>query len=585
MTSRIDLPPNPFQAPERALAPQSTLDDYEIERVIAQSSFAVVYRAYDPGLKLHVAIKEYLPDALALRGGETQVVLRARVHAERFQQGLQAFLAEAQTLARCDHPSLVRILRILQRNGTAYRVMRYAPGPTLLAHRRERGAMPDPAAMQSWLEGLLGALEALHEEGCVHGAVAPGNILLLPGDKPLLLDFDAVRGALISDRTQSMMAALEPSFAAPEQLDPSEGSSVGPWSDLYALATTLRFCISGELPAPAIGQDEGASLEPLAVVWRRRSEDQPGPGDPPPWLDALDACLRDDPQARPQSVARFRSLAGRGAARRRPPAPRATPRTLAELKLTSASASNVPDPPAQSAAAPPAPASAQAEPAPPEASSAPVETQPGRGSGPSTRPSPAVARPLPSAGHVVETGASPHAHVIADLDRTFAFVARQATEDAAAPPEEAAPARPAVDSAVRWGAWLTGRRGPWLIGAVGALLLAALAGVGLWMLKEMRPGGIGGPKIGPTAGSASVVMPAEAALLQISPPAAGPVPSAPALPADRPPAKAEKPVPAPRSACGQRSGLALLECMQEQCAKRAYAKHPQCIRLRKEQKL
>ena len=217
MTSRTALPDNPFRSPERALPAQTRLDEYEIERVLAQSSFGVVYRAYDHGLRLHVAIKEYLPDALALRSAETQVVLRARSHAERFDQGLQAFIGEAQTLARCDHPSLLRILRVLQRHGTAYRVMRYTPGPTLLEHRRQLAAPPDVAAMRSWLDALLGALDALHEEGCVHGAVAPGNILLLHGGKPLLLDFDAVRTALISDRTQSMMAALEPCFEPPEQ--------------------------------------------------------------------------------------------------------------------------------------------------------------------------------------------------------------------------------------------------------------------------------------------------------------------------------------------------------------------------------
>ena len=117
MTARPPLPPSPLRAPERALPPKTRFEEFEIERVLAQSSFAVVYRAYDHALKMHVAIKEYLPDALALRSAETQVVLRARAHAERFEQGLQAFIAEAQTLARCEHPALVRITRLLQRHG------------------------------------------------------------------------------------------------------------------------------------------------------------------------------------------------------------------------------------------------------------------------------------------------------------------------------------------------------------------------------------------------------------------------------------------------------------------------------------
>jgi serine/threonine protein kinase len=71
MTSRTALPANPFRSSERALPAQTRIDEYEIERVLAQSSFGVVYRAYDQALRLHVAIKEYLPDALALRRAET----------------------------------------------------------------------------------------------------------------------------------------------------------------------------------------------------------------------------------------------------------------------------------------------------------------------------------------------------------------------------------------------------------------------------------------------------------------------------------------------------------------------------------
>ncbi|MBN8509719.1 MAG: serine/threonine protein kinase, partial [Burkholderiales bacterium] len=300
-------------ASERALPPKTGLEEYEIERVLAQSSFSIVYRAYDHVLKLHVAIKEYLPDALAVRGGETQVVLRNRDHAERFQLGAQAFVGEAQTLARCDHPSLVRVLRIVQRHGTYYRVMRYTPGPTLLAFRRETGVAPGAAALRAWLDGLLGALEALHDEGCVHGAVAPGNVLLLPGDKPVLLDFDAVRGTLISDSTQSMMAALEPSFAPPEQQAPGDDQAQGPWSDLYSLAATLRYAIGGELPPPA-GLAPAAPLEALGAFWRRLAAVQPGLGEPPGWLGALDACLSEEPSRRPQTVAALRNLFAAGTA-------------------------------------------------------------------------------------------------------------------------------------------------------------------------------------------------------------------------------------------------------------------------------
>jgi serine/threonine protein kinase len=561
MTSRTALPANPFRPPERALPANTRLDEFEIERVLAQSSFAVVYRAYDHALKLHVAVKEYLPGVRALRSPETQVVLRARGHAERFEQGLQAFIGEAQTLARCEHPSLLRIARVLQRHGTAYRVMRYSPGPTLLAHRRELAAAPDAQAMRGWLDGLLGALEALHEEGCVHGAVAPGNILLLHGGKPLLMDFDAVRTALISDRTQSMMAALEPCFGPPEQNSAAAESAMGPWSDLYALAATLHFCISGQLPAPP--GTAARPFEPLGPVWQRQQPAVPAP----PWLSMLDACLAERAADRPASVAEVRALLE--AQPRRAPAPRAAPRPLTMVAPVETT-----------------PAQSQPQPQPqPQPSAPPVEA--------------AVIQPRPAAmpaaaPPVVAAAVDPaHARVIADLDQTFAFIAAQANEDAAKPPA-AGPADAAVEpEPALAGAAPPGQRRLLLFGAVLLLMLLLLGAAAVWMLKVYDPGLFGGTQLGDAAASPwQAAPPVPATPLAYPPPSAGrgdgSVAAVEPPPAARPPApvKAAPPPPtSPRQACGGRERYALLKCMETQCAKKAWAQHEQCVRLRQERKL
>ena len=574
MTSRTALPANPFRSPDRALPAQTRLDEYEIERVLAQSSFGVVYRAYDHALRLHVAIKEYLPDALALRSAETQVVLRARSHAERFDQGLHAFIGEAQTLARCDHASLLRIVRVLQRHGTAYRVMRYSPGPTLLEHRRQLAAPPDVAAMRGWLDALLGALDALHEEGCVHGAVAPGNILLLHGGKPLLLDFDAVRGALISDRTQTMMAALEPCFEPPEQREAGDAAeaAMGPWTDLYALAATLHFCISGQLPVSSSAP--AAAFEPLGDAWQRLRDAQPALGEVPAWFQVLDACLADPVSQRPQSVAQVRGLLDAMQpvpAPRRSPAPRAASRLV--LKEDEVVLAPIPVPPAVTA--PPVASPPVASPPPP--------------------PPPPPAAPLPPPWPVDPADAK----VIADLDKTFAFIAAQANEDAAAPAPaaEAAPEATAQDEPAP-GPKLSQRRQLWLAGAVAVLLLLAMAVAVVWMFRGYDAGSLGGTSLGNATAGALPQLPPPAAVaaltepgmpLVMPPPGAGradaaaPPPAPPPAPAATQ-ATARAPA-SPREACGKRERYALLQCMESQCAKKAWTKHEQCVRLRKERKL
>ena len=574
MTSRTALPADPFHAPERALPAQTRLDEYEIEQVLAQSNFAVVYRAYDHSLRLHVAIKEYLPDALALRSAETQVVLRARGHADRFEQGLQAFIGEAQTLARCDHPSLLRILRVLQRHGTVYRVMRYTPGPTLLEHRRSLGTAPDGAVMRGWLDALLGALEALHEEGCAHAAVAPGNILLLPGGRPLLLDFDAVRAALISDRTQSIMAALEPCFQPPEQQAAGAEQAMGPWTDLYSLAATMHFCISGQLPPPPGGPI--TTFEPLNEAWRRLRESRPGLGDAPLWLQVLDDCLAERARDRPQSVAEVRRWLDRpqaqpvsvsasvppqasaAAATAQPGVQPAAPIAGATLPAVPAGPPKAPAPGVPAAATAPAKAAAASRVAPPAAVQRPAASRaPGVSTSPTVEalsalltgkaPPPAAVGPVPSAAPAPVAALAPMApmapvarplavvapratenvparKVIADLDQTLAAIAAQATADAAR--SSAGVDVAAADGDDAESAPMRRRRLLWLV-AGAALLLTALAAAVVWLLNQYDPGLLRGPRLGVGGNAAASPAPpadmaAAAAPLLYPPPGAGP---------------------------------------------------------------
>lgn len=588
MTSLTDLPLADVPVvSERALPAGTRLDDCEIERVLAQGSFALVYRAYDHALRLHVAIKEYLPDALAMRSDGVQVTLRSRTHAQNFELGRRAFIAEAQTLARCEHPSLLRVDRIVERHGTVYRVMRYSPGPTLLEHRRALAEAPDESTLRAWLDGLLGALSSLHDEGCVHTAVAPGNILLLPGERPLLLDFDAVRNALISDRTQGLMAALEPSFAPVELRNPSPELTLGPWTDLYSLAATLHFGVSGQLPPPPARTAQGAGFEPLAAVWQRLQAGAPGRPDAPTLLRALDACLAEAPQDRPQSVAQLRDLL---------------------------------DAPGMVARPAPAPAPSKPSSQAPQVDPAPLPVSAAASSHPTPRP-PAQARTRAEVAPPIEPDATAvreplaldaaNARVIADLDRAFAIIAAQANEDAAstpAPSTASTPTPATMNAAARATsspppsaatARRRSRRLQW-VGAATVLLL--VVGVGAWRLTTSEQRADPDRRLESLTLAAAPAMPGptlpdpptgagpsdRAAAVASTPPAdsvaSRSVTEAPAV-ASANGADAARSLDSPRALCGKRTGYALYQCMQTQCAKRTLAKHPQCQRLKQSQSL
>lgn len=301
-------------AVQDALPAGARLAEFEVIRVLGIGGFGIVYLALDHALLRYVAIKEYMPFALAARGAGTLITIRSASHAETFALGLQSFINEARLLAGFDHPSLVKVHRFWEAHGTAYMVMQYYPGRTLKDERRAMQRAPDEVWLRGVVDPLLGALELLHCDGVYHRDIAPDNILLLPDGRPVLLDFGAAR-RVIGNHTQTLTAILKPNFAPIEQYADVAGMRQGPWTDLYALGAVIRFMITAQAPTPAaaraVQDDMGALSAP----------DQALPlGMSSTFLAAIDWALAVRPQDRPQSVqALHDALNGATMAPRQPP--------------------------------------------------------------------------------------------------------------------------------------------------------------------------------------------------------------------------------------------------------------------------
>jgi hypothetical protein len=89
-----------------------------------------------------------MPARLAQRSDEAQVTPRTSAQADDFAKGLKAFINETRTLARCDHPSLVRVVHLCEANATAYRVMPTPQLPTL--QPRSRNPLRPPRPQRAW---------------------------------------------------------------------------------------------------------------------------------------------------------------------------------------------------------------------------------------------------------------------------------------------------------------------------------------------------------------------------------------------------------------------------------------------------
>ncbi|MEO8057079.1 MAG: protein kinase [Burkholderiales bacterium] len=291
-------PPAAAVAEHDALPPGTRFGEFEILRVLGVGGFGIVYLTQDHSLERQVALKEYMPAALASRGVGPMITVRSASFAETYAIGLRSFVNEARLLARFDHPSLVKVYRFWEDNATAYMVMPYLQGITLRDARKAMAHAPDEAWILGVIHPMLDALELLHREGVYHRDIAPDNILLPPVGQPILLDFGAARH-VISDRTQSLTAILKPSYAPIEQYAEMTQMRQGPWTDLYALGAVMHFLLFGVPPAPATARAMQDDAEPI--------EQRVVPGVSQRLLDAVGWALRVRPLERPQNVAELRA--------------------------------------------------------------------------------------------------------------------------------------------------------------------------------------------------------------------------------------------------------------------------------------
>ena len=278
-----------------ALQPNSPLKEYEILGVLGSGGFGVTYRGFDRLLSKTVAIKEFLPNDLAVRSGSRQVLPKSSADREDFAWGLERFLDEARVLASFDHSNIIRVYRFFRANGTGYIVMDYAEGETL-RDLLERERVLTPSRLKALLFPLLDGLQDIHGKGVLHRDIKPGNIMILKKDgSPVLIDFGAARQA-INAKSRSITAIVTPGYAPIEQY--STTGDQGPGTDIYALAAVAYRAIVGERPDDATNRLSDDKLE----GWTRKAR-----GWDRNFLDAVDKGLSFSKDNRPRSVTEWRT--------------------------------------------------------------------------------------------------------------------------------------------------------------------------------------------------------------------------------------------------------------------------------------
>jgi serine/threonine protein kinase len=265
-----------------------------IGRVLGKGGFGITYLAWDLILQTAVAIKEYMPFSLVTRDIKRPAVVPHSPEAlGTFENGLRKFLQEARTLAQFSHANVVRVREFFPANNTGYLVMDYYNGLSLQQLlQRNKQKLTEQKALNIILP-VLNGLAQVHQKGFLHRDIKPDNIYLVNEEHPILLDFGTASSAS-GQSTPTLSVVLTPGFAPFEQYLPD--CNFAPSIDIYAVAATLYYVVSGVRPAEATTRLKNDPLTPLAELEPSLSL---------PFSNAVMRALAVYPEKRPQTVEDF----------------------------------------------------------------------------------------------------------------------------------------------------------------------------------------------------------------------------------------------------------------------------------------
>lgn len=242
---------------------RSPIAQYEIVRVIGSGGFGITYlatsvtRVGNIPVKFKVAIKEHFPKTDCERRADSQGIAYSAPAASRYNGSLRNFLAEARRLQELSgaNPNIVNVNEVFEANGTAYYVMEYLEGQSLKSEISASGPMKPERAMEV-MRPVISAVALLHGRKIMHLDIKPDNIMLAVEEngrqRPVLIDFGLSKHFNPDGSVTSSIGlnGVSDGFTPIEQY--AGVTKFSPASDVYSLAATMLYALSGEvLPAAA----------------------------------------------------------------------------------------------------------------------------------------------------------------------------------------------------------------------------------------------------------------------------------------------------------------------------------------------
>lgn len=248
----------------RTLPPGTLLGNrYTIGRVLGIGGFGITYKAFDNLYREICAIKEFAPSGMTYRiPGETALEVVSQSEKNHFEHGKQRFMDEARTLKRLqDIPAVVQVMECFQENKTAYFSMEFLDGTNLKKVIRATEGKIAYEDIADIVVKIGTALDIIHKTtGILHRDVSPENIYLTNDGAVKLIDFGSAR-QLTRDERCDFSVEYKHGFAPPEQY--TRTGRQGPYTDVYALASTFYYALTGVMIPDAMDRMGKRTYVPL----------------------------------------------------------------------------------------------------------------------------------------------------------------------------------------------------------------------------------------------------------------------------------------------------------------------------------
>jgi eukaryotic-like serine/threonine-protein kinase len=232
---------------------------YKIEKTLGEGGFGITYKGCDLTKgNIEVAIKELWPEKGSRNNGNS-INWPLWMSPQNKREQIESFQKEAQNIAKCIHPSIVKVFDYFIENNTAYIVMEFIKGKPLSEVQKESGGKISEFFIKKYFLHVAEALRIVHGADLLHRDIKPDNIMINSQDRAVLIDFGNAR-EYIANVSINHTRNLTPGYAPLEQY--SQTGKRGPSTDFYAVCASMYDLLVGCPPPEPVNTLNGTPLIP-----------------------------------------------------------------------------------------------------------------------------------------------------------------------------------------------------------------------------------------------------------------------------------------------------------------------------------